>query len=53
LFPASVTANNIGNRLATVSNDGINFEGGYWAGNANNDYAVPYYIYGLKGVITQ
>ena len=53
LFAASVTANNIGNRLATVSNDGINFEGGYWAGNANNDYAVPYYIYGLKGVITQ
>ena len=40
-------------RLATVSATGIVFGDGYWGGNNpnyNNNYCIPYQIYGVKSI---
>ena len=51
LFASGVTTSNNGTRRVTVTNTGVEFMSGYWNGNANNDYEVPFYIYGIKTLI--
>lgn len=42
--------NNNGGRQITFSTSGLTFGAGTYSGSSNNSYAIPYKIYGIKGI---
>lgn len=50
LFQAATDVNRTGGRFATFVSSGIAFTNATYNGSSTNDYAIPYKIYGIKGI---